>query len=656
MQNSALMTVVAEKASSVALSRHRGSFTARAVLVAFVLTPPNVFFLVRGLWLWGGVTGEYSLFINTVGELFLGAALNHWLSRRRPQWAFSAGELLTIYLLLALGTGLTCSLWDIGGSAYIYMTYPFWFATDQNHWQEVVWPNLPAWLTVPDRGVLEGFYRGDASAYTARIIGAWARPALWWIFLVTVFMWVALCMSSILRRRWADEEKLSFPLTVLPVQLADSRYSLFGSRLFWVGLGAAAGLSVWSTITAVAPSLPRVSMSWDFTMLMEHNPPWDLLRFSTLSWSPWQLGLAYLIPLDLCLSLFVFGLMWCAQYVVSGYFGWCVTQWSGFPYGDEQTGGGFLALGLVVLWLDRRFLVQVLQSAVRLRSPLSEEHEEPLSYRFAVLGAVAGLAVLWWLLWRGRLAPWVIAAFLANYFLMVIVICRMRAQLGAPSHQLFGASPAFVLPTLAGTRALGPHALGMFYALMPLLREQRNNPVPLQLEGFKMAEGGRIDRRALAVAMAVVPVVALLAYFWASLHVGYQVGMASARASTWHMHIGQFRTEQLASPVENPAGPELAGSLAMLFSAVVTMLLYYLKLRYVWWPLHPMAYPIAMSNTIGEILPALLLTWLVKSLLLRYGGLRAHRAALPLFLGLLCGDATVALLRELAFAVLGRRV
>src|SRR5574340_1489852 len=109
--------------------------------------------------------------MNTIGGLFLGAALNHWLKRRRPQWAFSVGELLTIYVLLALGTGLTCSLWDVGGSAYIYMTYPFWFASDQNRWQQVVWPNLPAWLTVQDRGVLEGFFRGDASPYTARIIG-----------------------------------------------------------------------------------------------------------------------------------------------------------------------------------------------------------------------------------------------------------------------------------------------------------------------------------------------------------------------------------------------------------------------------------------------------------------------------------------------------
>jgi hypothetical protein len=47
---------------------------------------------------------------------------------------------------------------------------------------------------------------------------------------------------------------------------------------------------------------------------------------------------------------------------------------------------------------------------------------------------------------------------------------------------------------------------------------------------------------------------------------------------------------------------------------------------------------------------------LVKLLLLRYGGLRAHRTALPIFLGLLAGDATVSFLLEIAFPIIGQRI
>jgi hypothetical protein len=46
------------------------------------------------------------------------------------------------------------------------------------------------------------------------------------------------------------------------------------------------------------------------------------------------------------------------------------------------------------------------------------------------------------------------------------------------------------------------------------------------------------------------------------------------------------------------------------------------------------------------------LTWLLKGVLLRYGGLRAYRRALPFFLGLILGEFSAGFLRtvvDLAF-------
>jgi hypothetical protein len=37
----------------------------------------------------------------------------------------------------------------------------------------------------------------------------------------------------------------------------------------------------------------------------------------------------------------------------------------------------------------------------------------------------------------------------------------------------------------------------------------------------------------------------------------------------------------------------------------------------------------------------------VKGLLLRYGGLRAHRRVLPLFLGLIVGDGVISLIQTI---------
>ncbi len=41
--------------------------------------------------------------------------------------------------------------------------------------------------------------------------------------------------------------------------------------------------------------------------------------------------------------------------------------------------------------------------------------------------------------------------------------------------------------------------------------------------------------------------------------------------------------------------------------------------------------------------PAIFIAWLVKLMLLRYGGLRAHNVAKPLFLGFIVGNAVTGL-------------
>jgi hypothetical protein len=49
----------------------------------------------------------------------------------------------------------------------------------------------------------------------------------------------------------------------------------------------------------------------------------------------------------------------------------------------------------------------------------------------------------------------------------------------------------------------------------------------------------------------------------------------------------------------------------------------------------------------------MVIAWGAKALLLRYGGLRTHRRALPFFLGLIVGSATMALIQSLVFRALG---
>jgi len=633
--------------------RARG-VTARAVIAGLILTPLNVFFIVNATVSSGGFrfTGRHSLFVNTVAVLFLLTLINEVLKRRRSRWRLGAGEMLTIYLMLGMSTGLISSAFDLGGALSTTITYPFWFASPENRWQDLLWPNLPTWLTVRDHDVLAGFYLGHSTPYTADVIRAWATPAIWFAAFVGTIMWVCLCLNSIVRRRWVDEERLPFPIVTLPVQLVDERAGLFRNKLFWTGVGFALALGIWNTLAGLVPTLPSIPIAGDFGAYVRNRPPWSYVRWTAVEWQPFTLGLCYLIPLDLALSLMVFDLFWVAEYVVSGHMGWSIGGWWGFPYGDQQTAGGFIALLLAAAWLDRRYLVEVVKRALGLPSPLREDGREAFTYRFAFLGAFAGVAFLWWFLARGGMQPWVGLAFVAIYFPTALVISRLRAQLGPPAHDFPASMPNWILPALAGTRTLGPRTMGMFCALSPFLIEQRNNPSPLQLEALKMSEGGRMERRRIAIALALVPPLAIICYFWAAIHVGYRLGMASAAVGFYpYLHVPQIAAGNLVEAVQYPSGPDVSSSLAMGVGMVFTLVLLWLKLQFQWWPLHPVAFPIAAG--VDALRLQIFVTWLCKGLLLRYGGLRAHRQALPLFLGLLAGGAGEAMLRRCLSLLLG---
>jgi hypothetical protein len=633
--------------------RRRAGVSARALVIGLLLAPPNVLFHVKALWVWGWFTGQESVFPNAVALLFALVAGNEVLKRLRPRLAFTAGEMITVYLMLATSTGLVCSIWHFGSALAGNISYPFWFATDENGWKTLVWPYLQDRFTIQDPGALEGFFLGGARPYTWRVLRAWGGPALWWTAFVTVLLWVCLCLNSIVRRRWSEEEKLPFPLVALPVHLADERAGLLRSPLWWVGLALSAALGLWNEVAGFLPSLPAIPVYLDYSSYVANHPPWNFLRIASLTWSPGAIGLCYLMPLDLAFSLFAFDLFWIAEHVLSGHLGWSTNPRSGFPYGDYQVAGSFIAILLAVLWLDRRFLMQVFRKAAGLRSALDADDREALPYRWAALGALLGVAALWWFVRYGGMSQWVAVVFLGLYFTMALVLSRVRAQLGPPSLQFFGATPDWILRAVAGTRAIGPRSLGMFALLNPFLKQQSSHPGPIQIEGLKMAEGGRMAPRRLALALMAVTVLTMVCYFWANLHVGFQIGMATGKANHWNLGIPRWNYEGLASDVRNPAGPDLAASAAMAFGLAFTLALMALKLRFAWWPLHPVAFPLALGDSIIEFTLAIFLTWLIKALLLRYGGLRAHRVALPFFLGLIVGEAVVYTLQAAIRLVLG---
>ena len=75
----------------------------------------------------------------------------------------------------------------------------------------------------------------------------------------------------------------------------------------------------------------------------------------------------------------------------------------------------------------------------------------------------------------------------------------------------------------------------------------------------------------------------------------------------------------------------------------ITTFLLVIKTCFLWWPLHPVGYVLGVSPAeIVYIWVPVLISWLTKFAILKFGGLRAYRSATPFFAGLILGDYSMA--------------
>jgi hypothetical protein len=78
-----------------------------------------------------------------------------------------------------------------------------------------------------------------------------------------------------------------------------------------------------------------------------------------------------------------------------------------------------------------------------------------------------------------------------------------------------------------------------------------------------------------------------------------------------------------------------------------------LRLRFWWWPLHPVGFLAANSWGMQWFYMPFFVGWLGKALVTRYGGLRLYRQTVPLAVGLVSGDLVNGVVWALALAARG---
>jgi len=636
--------------------RHRGEVTKpspgvtwRSVLIGSILIPVNCFWVTVVEVRWYTLDGTcLPLLITPIFMLFVLVIANFGLRRRWPRHALQQGELLTVYIMVVISC--TLSGHDMLQNLFGVIGHPYWFATPENKWQEKFFRYMPEWLFVRDKEALRGFYTGNMNPFRPEILRFWIGPLTFWGMFVLVLIMMMMCINILIRKQWTENEKLAFPIVQLPLAMTDQDTgpgSFFRSRLMWGGFATAFAIGTLNGFHYLYPSVPYLQAIklYDLGQYFTQKP-WNSMGWTPISMYPFAIGLAFFMPSDLSFSCWFFYVFRKVQQIAGNIAGWDRAEGSGYPYFNEQAAGAWIMLGLVVLWVMRGYLRQVLHILLGDRR-VAENKAEVIQYRWAVAGLAAGGIFCWVFTAIMGMSTWVILLFFAIYFLLSFTMTRVRAELGTP-HEIYFVNPQKILVPLFGTSILGTQNLTLISVLYWFNRCYRCHPMPNQMEAFKMADGGRIAFGRLIALTFFATIIGMMATYWANLYVTYQAG-ATSKAIGFKSWLGWESFGWLDNWLTYPVKVEAVRLGYMIGGAAFVLILRAMRGAFIWWPFHPAGYALAVSFAMDYFWFAFFVSWLLKALLVRYGGMRLHRKAIPFFLGLILGDYVVGSL----WAILG---
>jgi hypothetical protein len=603
-------------------------------------------------------------------------AINAPLHRFAPRLALESGELAVI-----VGMMLVCSTLPSSGLMRYLPTsivaLHHQAAIDANDHRVLSAADLPDWL-MPEFDEQDLTLRGMSDLvqqYRARVpptplgslplsaipFSAWVRPAITWGVFLAFFYGAILCLTLIVRRQWAENERLAFPLATVYQSLIEPPppgrmlNGLFSSGGFWIAFGAVFLLHGISALHLYAPAhVPPLSLAYDFNTLLSEDP-WRHLEFGAKAGQIYFviIGITFLLQTRVAFSLWFF-------YVV---FNVLKMIWPG-EYGvrlqqDQSLGAAFCLL-VILLWIGRSHWWLVIRQMAR-----GEREGEPsggyLSYRVAgwsLVGCVLGMST--WL-WLAGMTPLVALGLALLMLMFITLIARVVCETGLVLAQL---------PTMM-TR---PWTYALLLPATPIHDTPRNVLMSNWMNQLFVHD---MRESLMGYSTTAVRTADLAAYdgtprrrsgrwFVAALALALLVGFVVSGASTlWvEYRFASTLTTQALEPLNNYAY-ESTGSLTLYptyshlapqrppgeshsqvghFSAgvLVTACLSALRMLFAWWPLHPVGYLVMYAYPVQRIWLSLFIGWLLKALLVRFGGASMIRSAKPAFLGLVFGEVGAA--------------
>lgn len=576
--------------------------------------------------------------------VLLTVGLNVLIKLVRRAWALAQGELMLIWCMLIVASIFPCE--GIGAFWYTLMASgPYMARRPDIHWEEG-----GALTYAPDGLLISKNPRSEVALRYFEPTGQrtrvpwrrWAAPLLrWTVFFVLLFL-ANFLLCGMLRRQWVEVERLMFPLARVPLEFTQGSGedallpALFSNRAFVAGLAATAAFRLVRVLPLLLGADSALALSVPFRDVFQ-GTVLEHAGFANLNLNLSAMGFAFLVPVDVSLSVWFFQLFSRAELLSGHYFAADFGGRGGGVMMRWQQAGAYMTFTAGMLFMARRHLWGVLRRALAIGGP--DDCDEPVSYRlgfWGFIGCIGGL-VGWYCHFGMRL--FTALAVLALLFCWFLVYARMVAQSGLYVGRTIWSIQELIHGISGGT-AFGPHG-AVIAALQSgmLVTGTSTALAPMAMNAFRISDVFKKARRLLLPAMFVALLVAMACTTYTVLTQAYSYGAVNFHhvwTVRW-MPEGRFQSAHRIITQPGQAVQTHFGGLVFGMATMAFVML--MRARFYWWPVHSIGLLACSTWNMNRIWFPFFLGWLIKVGVMKMAGGSMLRRTRDFFIALIVVEA-----------------
>ena len=327
-----------------------------------------------------------------------------------------------------------------------------------------------------------------------------------------------------------------------------------------------------------------------------------------------------------------------------------VTNATGYAtkgFAAYQMAGALIALVVLAVWRMRPLLADILRTAFN-RTHGIDDSDEFMSYRIALLGLLLGTATM--IVWSISAGVSLIVSLsvIIIFYITMIAMTRMVSEGGMLFIQTPFRPLDLIIPA-TGSSIIGASSLTILaYQEMIFMFDIRSSYMPSFMDSLKLSEN-LVERSSsirspflssrfkLGSAVTVSVIISMVVSYISTILIGYKYG--GANLSQWFFVGGpQLPFVRLSDMLFHPQSASGVWLSFMGIGAVFMIFLTFMRARFFWWPFHPIGYAMGCSWPMIQLWFSIFIGWVLKSIILRYGGIRVYQRFRSLFLGMVLGE------------------